>query len=802
MEQFRVALVCYGGVSLAVYMHGVTKELQKLVRATRRWGNPDLETPFPKDNPFPADQTEHVYFELIRELSPEDHFAVVIDIIAGTSAGGINGLVLAKALAHDLSQDGLLKVWLEDADIKKLTRGPRWLPLWLKLPFISTTGILKKAGRAAPLKGDYMLELVYDVLAGMDRSNSSENTLLPKGHSIDLYVTTTDMRGIILRLPLDDPDHHASARDVNDREHAHLLHFHCDENDLEDSDFRNNVALTFAARATSSFPGAFPAATIDDVERILERKDRPWSPQDRTEFETKFFPVHRLSKWSSAREAFFIDGGVLNNKPFEPVVDAIASKPAGMRVRRRLLYLEPHPVEFADTRKKSQARYFETVVAGAYGVAAHEPIIQDLRALQARNERVGRLNDLIAETEPNVRKFVEGVTSSKELLNAETDAEKIATWRGQIHSALRERAGASYDSYNRIKISLVVEHFGRVIGELFHYPALSDHATFVREVVRKWANHKGLLHIGETGLTDEQLEFLRTLDLGFRIRRLRSLIKRLDYWYEERKHRRVEKPVGSDLDQFKRGMYDLVDQVDRAMTKPVLGDALFGQLKALFDEDAITKQLDVANAELQSRAQAYAKAHGATLDDIERQLRELAQGLRNKLDDTIGSWFLRMRQQEWEPRVREDLLMRYLGFPYWDLLVYPIQALTEIGELNEVRVVRLSPDDSQFLKWGGAEQKLEGIKLSHFGAFFNRKSRENDYLWGRLDAADRLISVLADVAGGSGIDLTQYKARALQLILDEETKRLTHISGRIEAIRYKLEQSKKGADRKRDTSDH
>ena len=34
-KELRIALVCYGGVSLAVYMHGVTKELWKLARASR-----------------------------------------------------------------------------------------------------------------------------------------------------------------------------------------------------------------------------------------------------------------------------------------------------------------------------------------------------------------------------------------------------------------------------------------------------------------------------------------------------------------------------------------------------------------------------------------------------------------------------------------------------------------------------------------------------------------------------------------------------------------------------------------------
>ena len=34
-KELRIALVCYGGISLAVYMHGVTKELWHLARVSR-----------------------------------------------------------------------------------------------------------------------------------------------------------------------------------------------------------------------------------------------------------------------------------------------------------------------------------------------------------------------------------------------------------------------------------------------------------------------------------------------------------------------------------------------------------------------------------------------------------------------------------------------------------------------------------------------------------------------------------------------------------------------------------------------
>ena len=34
-KELRFALICYGGISLAVYMHGITKEIWRLAAASR-----------------------------------------------------------------------------------------------------------------------------------------------------------------------------------------------------------------------------------------------------------------------------------------------------------------------------------------------------------------------------------------------------------------------------------------------------------------------------------------------------------------------------------------------------------------------------------------------------------------------------------------------------------------------------------------------------------------------------------------------------------------------------------------------
>ena len=120
-KELRIALVCYGGVSLAVYMHGVTKELWKLARASRGFhGGPD-----------PVAGVEQVYLELLEHIQAEQdlRLRVLPDILTGASAGGINAVFLAQAVYSGRSLEPLTDLWLENADVDKLT-DPDAEPMW------------------------------------------------------------------------------------------------------------------------------------------------------------------------------------------------------------------------------------------------------------------------------------------------------------------------------------------------------------------------------------------------------------------------------------------------------------------------------------------------------------------------------------------------------------------------------------------------------------------------------------------------------------------------------------------------
>jgi hypothetical protein len=136
--------------------------------------------------------------------------------------------------------------------------------------------------------------------------------------------------------------------------------------------------------------------------------------------------------------------------------------------------------------------------------------------------------------------------------------------------------------------------------------------------------------------------------------------------------------------------------------------------------------------------------------------------------------------QQWAWERRKDLLVRYLGFPFWDVLLFPIQSVAQAGERDAVEVIRMSPIDAELLDVPGGGEKLDGVGFAHFRGFFERKYRENDYLWGRLDGAERMIGI---VLGTDHPDYRTWCGRAFVAILDEEEPALRLVSPLVADLR-------------------
>ena len=107
-DELRLALVLNGGVSLAIWISGVVAEIDALRRCD---ADPSPELPAGD-----GDSSLPIYRALASALG----VCVRVDVIAGTSAGGLNGGLLGTAIAAGQPYANVRDLWLNLGDLKDL----------------------------------------------------------------------------------------------------------------------------------------------------------------------------------------------------------------------------------------------------------------------------------------------------------------------------------------------------------------------------------------------------------------------------------------------------------------------------------------------------------------------------------------------------------------------------------------------------------------------------------------------------------------------------------------------------------
>lgn len=815
-KELRLALVCFGGVSLAIYMHGVVKEILKLVRASRAYhavpkGAARERARF-ADKVHPSDteyDSEHAYFELLQELGRHVDLRVVVDVIAGASAGGINGIILGRALAHDLRIDHFRNLWLNEADVSRLLdpekRASRWSKfymrplLWLAARsrfgrmLLSDEEVLDKLSLFTrsrwfqpPFDGRHLSRQLLAGLEAMGNPAEKGASLVPTNLSLDLFVTLTDFYGFLQHIPIHDPPY------VNDREHRHTLRFGYRRwaSGEEQSDFAldDAPALAFAGRATSAFPGAFPPAQLGEIEGLLTERGRSWD--NKQEFIDRNFAEYRRAELDPQLTSF-VDGGVLANKPFAAAMKAIRGRPAYREVDRRLVYIDPQPMRPAPPPTGRMPGFFRVLKGALSDIPRNEPIADELIWVSRFNERVRHLRGVIEATQPQITKLVE--ESAPQHLDAPLSEMEIRLWRMQSSERAVREAGFAYAGYVRLKLGAVLEFVTRMVCNACGYSERSAEALWIRQVMLRWAEERKVCYTAtefesaRPGASPDQLpawvRFLLRFDVAFRHRRVRFLVQRLNQFYtrlDRPEHRGLK---AEQLDHMKRALYEAQENLRRFDAGAGIAPATAERVKALF-----FRRIDLLTAE-QVAASAAAFA-GENLAAIDAMVDAMAADIDlNRRTDQLDALFAGLAPEDWSSTARRDLLVSYIGFPFWDILTFTITNWRDLGEFNEIRIDRISPEDAVAIRRGNM---LKGVNLGRFGGFFSRVHRENDYLWGRLHAIDRLMDIVCDAAGGGRtheipLDRLALKLKAFRLVLDREAANLAVSRSLIADLRNELD---------------
>jgi patatin-related protein len=802
-KELRIALVCFGGVSLAIYVHGISKEILKLVRASSALHRISDRARRRQavffdgvDRADPEYDTEEIYFELLRDIGRTVELRVVVDIIAGASAGGINGTMLARALSHDLPVRALRKLWLENADVGVLlsadARAGTWSKWFLK-PFIwaaAATGAMRSIRDMEvrqklslfvrsrwfrpPLDGHVMSGLMYDAVTAMGEHSPSKASLLPSGHDLDLFVTLTDFHGYQQLVQIHDPPL------IHERDHHHVLRFtyHRRSTGEVESDFEleNAPSLAFAARATSSFPGAFPPAQIVEMDEVVARRQGSW-PR-RAEFIANGFPEH-LRGGIDPSTVSFLDGSVLNNRPFQEAIAAIHGRPAYRQVDRRLVYIDPHPAPPPASAVHRMPGFFATLRGALSDIPSSQPVTDELGRVLDFNDRVRRLRSIIDSARPHVSALVGRVVTAR--FDHAISSDDLRAWREQVNSHVALDAGFAYQAYVRLKLVSVRAFGAGLIVTLRGVAARSPMSRVVAQIIEAWAVRKGIVYEGTDSRAlefepqpAEQLppwvQYLLAFDVKYRERRLHFLIEGQNRLYQLIGEDRFAGLDPLVIDRLKREFYGRLDALRRRENVAFYSREVGDLVADIFPAAPSAAEMK----HLQSFAAAFVEENAEKLDRlIERLASEIGlDASTRELDDLLAS----LDPRDWHPQARREVLINYLGFPFWDVLTFPITSAREQGELNEILIDRISPQDARALKGFDGSESLKGIGLAHFAAFLSRAYRENDYLLGRLHALERLIDIVSDSAGLdiNGSAVVELKRRGFTRVLDSEEAYLIH----------------------------
>lgn len=762
-KELRIALICYGGISLAVYMHGVTKEIWRAKRASRG---------FHSGESVPAG-IEGVYRRMLDVIAAEHglKLRVLADIVAGASAGGINGVFLSQAIASGQSLEPLTRLWLEKADVdelldpdaRPLTRFSKfwaqplvWLMLKLPGNVISSTvaertrsEVRSKVSRlirarwfAPPFSGIGFSRLLAEALEAMAQEQGQEGPLLPEGHPLDLFVTATDFNGHAETLRLNSPEL------VEEAEHRLPIGFRTAAARHVASDIAPRPELIFAARATASFPGAFPPLTLPEIDRLAEERGLAWPERDN--FLRRILPAQ--AERGELGGIALVDGSVLVNAPFAEAIGVLRDRPAQREVDRRLVYIDPKPDRWNfDARQGRNVGFFSAIFGSLSSIPREQPIRDNLEVLAEQSRERAKLRGIVAALRPEVEEAVEQLFGHTLFLDRPTP-KRLTAWRAKAQQAAATRAGFSFHAYAQVKAAGIVEMLADLIAE-----AAPETGGLNRDrlVSRLW------MHIKEQGLdrlsslrggaSPEAIAFFRSHDLGFRIRRLRLLARRLA------------------RDWVEAGLEDSSREAAREVVFRILAPYL-----ALESVSSLGVEFPVLAA-------SALKDPGPALQHIAER-RDLS-ALDLRIDAVLAAELADMPKA-----LRRRVLLAYLGFPFYDAATLPLHNGEGLNEFDPVKVDRISPEDCNSIRSGGAAATLRGREFFSFGAFFSRAYRENDYLWGRLHGAERMIDLIASTVDDP-LDpqaIAAFKREAFLAILDEEEPRLTAEPGLVSGIRAEI----------------
>ncbi|WP_307843011.1 patatin-like protein [Streptomyces triculaminicus] len=674
-SELRLAATFTGGVSLAVWMGGIAREMNLLAAAG--WSDQRTDT-------VRGRQVEK-YQRLLELL----RLNVSIDVLSGTSAGGINAAFLGMANARRLDLGRLRDLWLDEGSLGKLLRDP--------------------SVRNPPslLLGDEVL--LNGLRSALETLASGDPVVKPEeGDPTHVFITTTLLSGLESTFK----DDYGTA--VRDTTHQGLYTFTADQLKYDTA----LPALALAARSSASFPGAFEPAYVP-IGASGDAKH-----PDMAGFMTQ-----------GVRTQFCADGGLLANRPLGPALRAIFDRRADKEVRRVLAYVVPSagvgdpPTAPAEPRQQDLPGLGAALLADVNALRS-QTITAELRALADHNERArGRrsLESRLALLAGEGGDLAwDGLYAEYRAVRARTLAHDAAdeTLRGLIADGRRSESDGRPVGFGgdlEILTAAAAETLTAMMPDSLGGSASASASADVFEQ---------LAAFGRLPLDGAKATVVRLLRAGFArwVPDARSALNALLDAAHSAVPRRAEESPWTGLEAGLPGTGPLPPgAIAELAASDAWRDAVRGRLTAEATGDLGAGWRELADVVLEARPLLSDLLSGGDRTSADaRSVLEYLTGTTTGTTTAAGPDAASVARRLFELQAAQQVM-----FP------------DEPAALQAVELVQMSADTRTDLDARSlAGEKLTGLQLNHFGAFYKRSWRANDWMWGRLDGAGWLVHVM------------------------------------------------------------
>ena len=639
VEEVRVAMALNGGVSLAIWMGGCAVELDCARRAHvghEQLGAAGATVP---------DRT--IYHALCSAFRRE----LVIDLMSGSSAGGINGALLAAAIhsRRRLDPDYVREQWMSLGDFGRL---------------------LHKTSEPEPtslMNGAYFhqsLSAIFEEL--LERAEPAEHADR-LADDVKLDITTTDVEGQSRRF------RDEWGEELVASEYRQRFEFR------EDADFTVERLAT-AARSSASFPIAFEPWKVGAGELLPE----------------------------PAGERWVVDGGLLDNAPIRAVLDLIPSRAAERQVKRFVCYMNADPALAPAQAGEDDQPPLPRVLGYVLNLPRNATFVDHLTAI----ERAVNQGLLAGETE-------------LPLLALDRDA-LFATAGGLLPAyRLRRRLLSLADVLDQPSL---VEVAAQTLGQAHELPWIP--ATLEPPGAPAWGWGVGAAR--------------RVIHLVLDLIRLALRDASPDVRTELFAARIELDGLLAELDEIRAEITDSADIRELVETLSHGGDPgpVVRALRDLMEDGRRDPAL-----------RRHVEAGAAVALRISPRLQRL-DGVSAGIALFGSDWTPELARRPLDEELFAAFLRRTLAV---EVTRRAFSADEDVESAQQLRFAQLTPCAPALLfaatplepdgsMWNTPDAKLTGVKLGHFAAFYRASWRANDYMWGRLDAAVRVVDLLVDTA--------------------------------------------------------